>query len=72
MEENKFILYDMLELQELLVRAGYIDPEEAENFSHQQPYSVRMDRATKIFYEYCQNYAPELMSPQYDQFIEAA
>jgi len=33
MEENKFIHYDMLELQELLVRAGYINPDEAEKFS---------------------------------------
>ena len=33
MEENRFIRYEMLELQELLVRAGYIDPEEAEKFS---------------------------------------
>lgn len=33
MEENKFIYYDLLELQELMVRAGYINPEEAEKFS---------------------------------------
>jgi hypothetical protein len=33
MEENKFIHYDMLELQELLVRAGYINPDEADKFS---------------------------------------
>jgi hypothetical protein len=31
-----------------------------------------MDRAAKIFYEYCQSYAPELISPQYDQFYDAA
>ena len=33
LEENRFVRYEMLELQELLVRAGYIDPEEAEKFS---------------------------------------
>lgn len=70
--ENKSIHYDMLELQELLVRAGYVEPEEAEKFSASQPYDARMDRAAKIFYEYCQSYAPELISPQYDQFYEAA
>lgn len=31
-----------------------------------------MERAAKIFYEYCQSYAPELISPQYDQFYDAA
>lgn len=62
----------MLELQELLVRAGYIEPEEAEKFSASQPYEARMERAAKIFYEYCQSYAPELISPQYDQFYEAS
>jgi hypothetical protein len=33
MQENRFIRYEMLELQELLVRAGLINPEEAEKFS---------------------------------------
>lgn len=46
MQENKFILYDLLELQELLVKAGYITPEEAEDFSSKQPYDVRMERAS--------------------------
>ena len=69
MEENRFIRYEMLELQELLVRAGYIDPEEAEKFSAEQPYEVRMERAARIFYEYVQSYAPELISPQYEDFF---
>lgn len=69
MEENRFIRYEMLELQELLVRAGYIDPEEAEKFSSEQPYEVRMERAARIFYEYVQSYAPELISPQYEDFF---
>lgn len=69
LEENRFVRYEMLELQELLVRAGYIDPEEAEKFSAEQPYEVRMDRAARIFYEYVQNYAPELISPQYQDLF---
>jgi hypothetical protein len=55
----------MLELQELLVRAGYIDPDEAKKFSSSQPYEIRMERASRIFYEYVQSNSPELMSPQY-------
>jgi len=72
MEENKFIYYDLLELQDLMVRAGYINPEEAEKFSAAQPYEVRMERASRIFYEYVQNYAPELISPQYEDFFQSA
>ena len=72
MEENKFIYYDLLELQELMVRAGYINPEEAEKFSAAQPYDARMERASRIFYDYVQNYAPELVSPQYEDFFKSA
>jgi len=72
MQENKFIYYDMLELQELLVKGGYLNPEEAEQMLATQPYDARMDRASEIFYEYVQNYATELISPQYDKFYQAA
>ena len=72
MAENKFIRLELLELQEMLVRAGYVDPEEAEKFSSAQPQEVRMERASRIFYEYVQNFAPELISPQSEQFVEAA
>jgi len=30
LQENKFIYYDIQELQELLVKGGYLEPEEAE------------------------------------------
>lgn len=65
MQENKFIHFELLELQELLVKAGYIKPEEAEKFSSQQPHEVRMERASTIFYDYVSNFAPELISTQY-------
>jgi hypothetical protein len=29
LKENKYLYYDMLELQELLVKGGYLDPDEA-------------------------------------------
>jgi len=31
-----------------------------------------MNRAAQIFYEYCQDYAPELMSYEYEKFNQAA
>lgn len=62
----------MLELQELLVKGGFLEPQEADEMSSQQPHDVRMDRAAQIFYEYVQNYIPELMSPQYEDFYGAA
>ena len=69
LSENKYIWYNLLELQELLVKGGYLDPEELTDI---QPYDVRMDRAAQIFYDYAQNYAPELMSQQYDAFHQAS
>ena len=55
-----------------MVRAGYLNPEEAEQINSSQPYDVRMDRAAQIFYEYCQDYAPELVAYQYEDFNKAA
>lgn len=72
MLENKFIRLELLELQEMLVKAGYILPEEAEKFSSAQPHGVRMERAARIFYEYVQNCVPEFVSPQYEDFVKAA
>jgi len=31
--ENEYIRYDLLELQEMLVKGGYIQPEELDNVS---------------------------------------
>lgn len=33
LQENKHIHYDMLELQELLVRGGFLEPQEADKMS---------------------------------------
>ena len=63
MEENKFIRLELLELQHQLVDAGYLDPDEAELTNSAMPHEVRMERACKIFYDYCQNYAPDMLSP---------
>lgn len=71
MTENKYILYELYELQDLMIRAGYINPEEAKNLP-ESSYDSRMERASEIFYDYVQNYAPELMSPQYQGFFDAS
>lgn len=53
MDENKFIRLELLELQDQLVSAGYLDPDEAEKAASNIPYEVRMERASQIFYDYC-------------------
>jgi hypothetical protein len=58
-----------LELQELLVNAGYMNPEEKSSIDKllsQESFSNKMDRAAQVFYDYVLNYSPELLSPQYD------
>jgi len=59
-----------LELQEKLVDGGFLEP--SENLLSEMPFSERMEKATGFFYEYLQNYEPELISPQHQEFYEAA
>ena len=54
-----------------MVRAGYLNPEEA-TITTEMTYEYRMERAAEIFYDYVQNYSPELLSPQYGGFFEAS
>jgi hypothetical protein len=70
MKENKYIRLEMLELEELLVRAGYIDPDEADLGKSDSAFCERMERASKIFYDYSTSYFPELISPQYNLLID--
>jgi hypothetical protein len=72
LQENQYIKFDLLELQELLVKGGYIEPDEASAVLASEPFDQRMQRASDIFYDYVVNYAPELISPQYNSFYEAA
>lgn len=73
LQEHQYIKYDLLELQELLVKGGYMEPEEAASsaLSH-EPFDQRMQRAADVFYDYVVNYAPELLSPQHSTFYETA
>lgn len=71
-KENEYIKYDLLELQEMLVKGGYLEPAEASQHLAQEAFEDRMTRAADVFYDYVLNYAPELVSPQHNQFYEAA
>lgn len=68
-EDNKYVVYDMLELQELLVKAGYLGHDEQDKPA---TFKYRMERAADIFYDHTNTYNPDLMSPTYDQFYDAA
>lgn len=69
--ENKYLTFDMLELQEMLVKGGYLDPHEALVGQHDS-IERRMERASSVFYELAINFNPELLSPQYNTFYDAA
>ncbi len=48
-----------MELQELLVNAGYMNPEEkseVDKLLSQEAFSNKMDRAAQVFYDYVLNY----------------
>jgi hypothetical protein len=45
LQENEYIKYDLLELQEMLVKGGYLDPEEAFRHLANEPFEAKMDRA---------------------------
>lgn len=63
LQENQYIKYDLLELQELLVKGGFVEPDEATAILSNEPFDQRMSRAADVFYDYVVNYAPELISP---------
>lgn len=47
----------------MLVKGGYIEPEEANLHLAREPFNEKMERAAQVFYDYVLNYAPELISP---------
>ena len=71
LQDNKYIKYDLLQLQEKLVEAGLMDPYESigrvelENI----PLSERMGRATEIFYDITKDYFPE-MAPKMNHLFD--
>ena len=61
----------MLELQELLVKAGYVDDYEAQNGQGTR-LEQRMQKAVEVFYEYILNQNSEFISPQTSDLVYAA
>ncbi len=53
----------------MLVKAGYMEPEEATG--REDPLDHQMDRAASVFYDYVMHYAPDLISPTHQQFLQA-
>ena len=62
LQENPYIKYDLLELQERLVEAGLMHPDEAtgRHSLEDMPFATKMNRATEVFYELTQDYYPEM------------
>ena len=71
LQENKYVHLELLELQELLIKAGYLQPEE-KGEGYNTVGALGMDAAVEVFYDYVLNYYPEALSPQYEQFYEAS
>lgn len=72
LQENKYVHYELKELQEMLIKAGYLHPDEIPVNETVQTGALGMDSAVEVFYDLVLNYHPEALSPQYDQFYNAA
>jgi hypothetical protein len=62
LQKNKYIKYDLLELQEKLVEGGMITPDEATGREayEKMSFSDKMNRAKEVFYELTNDYYPEM------------
>lgn len=47
----------------MLVKGGYLGPDEALQHLANESFESKMDRAASVFYDYVINYAPEVLSP---------
>ena len=63
---------ELLELQELLLKAGYLQPDEKVVNQNVTTGVLGMDAAVEVFYDLVLNYHPDALSPQYNTFYEAA
>ena len=63
MKNNKYIKYDLLELQERLVESGLMTPDEAigRKSYEKVPFNEKMDRAKELFYDLTKDYYPEMV-----------
>lgn len=72
LQQNDYIKLEMLELQELLIKAGYLTPEERVINQDEQLGELGMEAASQVFFDLVLNSHPEAYSPQYDAFYEAS
>ena len=74
LRDNKYISLDLLELQEMLIRAGLLQPDEkvirqAEDAPLDEATfeanvgALGMDAAVEVFYDLVLNYHPDVLSP---------
>jgi hypothetical protein len=56
----------------MLVKGGFLDPEEASKQLANESFDSKMERAADVFYDYVVNFSPELLSPQHNRFYDAA
>ena len=63
-------MYDILELQELLVKGGYLNPDEALE-GPAESIDAQMQRASEVFHDIVLQHSPELLSPQIDQISKS-
>ena len=71
LQDNDFIQLELLELQEMLIKAGYISPEEKEVNDEISRGVLGMDAAVEVFYNVILNNHPTVVSPQYEDFYNA-
>ena len=72
LQENPYVHLDLLELQEMLIKAGYLSPDEQKVGEDVSIGNLGMDAAVEVFYNMVMNYHPNALSPQYDQFYDAS
>lgn len=73
LQEHKYIHLDLLELQELLIKAGYLHPDEhIFEATGAKVGTLGMDAAVEVFYDMVLNFYPTALSPQYSDFYRAA
>ena len=63
LQDHKYIKYELLELEEKMVEAGLIDPNEVTGKTpiEEMPFLFKMRRATEVFYDLTKDYFPEMV-----------
>lgn len=51
LQENLYIKWELLDLEELLIKAGLLEPRDLEGQSNDKEFNEKMEDATKVFYD---------------------